>query len=390
MSDLCLLKDYNEQLSNFILFSFNLKKTRYLIILTISLSFIAGCITQFIPETDEATSYLVVEGLITDQCQASRIKISKSIPLGTYLTAEPLRECRVTITDENGVVYVLEESPGGIYCTDSTKFRGHIGGIYILKIIADRHTYISSPMEMLPVPPIDSVFYEKKVIIASNEWGHVEEGCQVYLNTYDPSHKCIYYRWDFTETWEFMLPYPVQNHRCWITENSNKISIKNTSAYDQARVTSFPLYFISNATDRLNIKYSMLINQYSLSENEYNFWEKLQNVSENVGGLYDMTPMAIPSNISCVNFPDEIILGYFSVSAVSQKRLFIKDRFMGQPYLYRKCLGDTIKGDAPIPGLNIWAWVIEDYTTFKIITYYKECADCTTRGTIVKPSFWGQ
>jgi Domain of unknown function (DUF4249) len=370
-------------------------KSRYIIILIIALSLIAGCITQFIPQTDEATNSLVVEGMITNQYRTYKIKISRSLPLGKYVSPKPVKSCKVTISDENNIQYNLKEYPVGTYSTDSTTFCGHIGGKYTLRIITGNLTYVSSQMEMLPVPPIDSLYYKKLLLVAENESGWSQEGCQIYLNTYDPEQRCLFYRWSFLETWEIRLPYAVPNSRCWVTEPSGGIYIRNTSIYGQSKVKDFPILFISNATDRLKEKYSILVNQYSISEDEYNYWEKLQNVSENVGGLYDVTPMTISSNIHCLNNPDEIILGYFSVSAVSQKRIFIDEKFEGMPNLYNNCACDTIFGGAyvPIPGLNSYVWVIVDNSgsfsnPYRVITNSKDCADCTTRGTAAKPSFW--
>jgi hypothetical protein len=46
----------------------------------------------------------------------------------------------------------------------------------------------------------------------------------------------------------------------------------------------------------------------------------------------------------------------------------------------------------PETGLNKEIWVIEDYgdeiPPFWVISTFKECADCSTRGTRVRPSFW--
>jgi hypothetical protein len=42
-----------------------------------------------------------------------------------------------------------------------------------------------------------------------------------------------------------------------------------------------------------------------------------------------MIPSSIPSNISCIDDPNEKVLGYFSVSARSSKKIFIKDIFSG-------------------------------------------------------------
>jgi hypothetical protein len=79
---------------------------------------------------------------------------------------------------------------------------------------------------------------------------------------------------------------------------------------------------------------------------------------------------------------------------VTQKRLFVIDEFRGQPYFYGYCATDTIFGDLPQDGLNSTYWVIEDYANETpptwVITQYRECADCTTKGTKVKPPFWDE
>jgi hypothetical protein len=173
---------------------------------------------------------------------------------------------------------------------------------------------------MIAVPAIDSLFYEKVTIKEKTEISGPKEGCQVYLNTHDSYGICSFYRWDYTETWEFRIPYYMANRICWITNNSNNITIKNTSVLAQDRITRLPLHFISNETDRLSVRYSILVNQYSINEDEYTYWEKLQNISEEVGSLYDITPSTIPGNIFCVEDPGEYVLGYFSVSAKTSRK----------------------------------------------------------------------
>jgi len=50
----------------------------------------------------------------------------------------------------------------------------------------------------------------------------------------------------------------VVNRDCWISNNSSVINIKNTSVLEQDKIERFPLLFISNQTDRLKVKYSLL------------------------------------------------------------------------------------------------------------------------------------
>ena len=86
------------------------------------------------------------------------------------------------------------------------------------------------------------------------------------------------------------------------------------------------------------------------------------------------------------------MLGYFSVSAKKSKRVFIKDNFKGLDTKYDNCVTDTIYGTGIIPGINIDVWVLIDLTNerppVRFVTDKRECGDCTSRGTNIKPAFW--
>jgi hypothetical protein len=371
-----------------------MKKVSYILV-SIIILITGSCITKFIPETDENPDLLVVEGIITDQPEAYSVKLSHSMPLGKLAVVKPLTGCTVSITDDRENIYKLAESEPGIYITNMTTFQGVVGRKYTLHIntnnaTAKHYSYESVPMEMKSVPPIDSLYYEKVVIKEKDESSAPQEGCQVYLNTHDSEGLCKYYRWDYTETWKFMLPYFVPNQTCWITNKADVINIKNTSVLSEDRITRFPMKFISNETDRLDMRYSILVNQYSVSEDEFTYWEKLQNISEDIGGLYDIIPSSIPGNMFCIEDPAEQVLGYFSVSAKTSKRIYIDETFRGLPNLYLECPYDTVSYYAAIPGLNTTVWVIidEPYDGYKVLTLTKGCADCTVRGTTTKPDFW--
>lgn len=359
---------------------------------------ISGCITKFVPETDEDSNLLVVEGLITDKPEVYTIKLSRSMPLGRKLTLRPLKGCTVTIKDDQGQTYTVRESAtAGTYQTNPASFQGVVGREYTLHIntnnaTTNHYSYESLPVKMLAVPPIDSLYHEKVVIKEKDEFSSAMDGCQIYLNTADPQGNCKYYRWDYTETWKFQLPYMVTNSTCWITNNSDEINIKSTSVLSEDRISHYPLKLITNETDRLSVRYSILVNQYSLNEDEYTYWEKLQNISEEVGGLYDITPSSIPGNIFCIEDPAEQVLGYFSVSAKTSKRIYVDEYFRGLVNLYSDCPSDTIYGRGPIPNLNSSVWVIVDQLyempPYRVLTDKKFCADCTVRGTTTMPAFW--
>ena len=356
-----------------------------------------SCISPFIPEINETQEMVVVEGLITDQPGINVVKLSRSVPLNKAYTSNPLKGCTVTINDDAGNTFTLSEISSGTYITDSPEFQGVIGRKYQLKIkindsSSPNKNYESALIEMKPVPPIDSLYYKKVTLKQREDLTPVMQGCQVFLSTHDQSEICKYYRWDYKETWQFQLPYDVPNNICWISNNSSEINIKTTTSLSENRIEQFPITFISNKTDRLNKKYSLLVNQYSMNEDEYDYWSKLQSIFEETGSLYDITPSSIIGNIYCIDDPGEEVLGYFSVSAKTSKRIFIKDYFAGLPNLYIKCPTDTVFNNDTIPGLNQTIWVIMtvDYAMppYKVLTTTKTCADCTARGSKIKPVFW--
>jgi len=371
-----------------------INQIKYFILFLISL-ILSSCIAKFIPEIDEKQELLVVQGLINDQFQPDTIKISKSLPLGQKSAAIPVSRCSVIISDNMGNIYSLRESKAGTYITDPEIFKGEIGRLYTLHIITNNNNnfrhYESDPVEMKPVPKIDSMYYEKVVVEQPYKFFAGVDACQIYLDTHDPENNCRFYRWDFSETWILRLLFPVVNETCWVSENSHTINIKSTAAFNESRINRFPINYISNITDRLKRKYSIQVNQYSLNEEEYNYWEKIKNISVQVGGLYDIIPASVPSNIRCIEIPGEKVLGYFSVSAKSSKRIFIKDDFPGIIDRYNKCPTDTIGYFDP-PGLGISVWILDDephqIPPYRILTDNKGCADCTVRGSNIKPDYW--
>lgn len=359
---------------------------------------ISSCITQFVPETEESDIMLVVEGMITDQEGEHIVKLSKSLPLSSDHATEVLTGSTVTISDDLGNWVLLDEKSPGTYVTPET-FKGIAGRKYKLHINSNStemsyFSYESVFMELKPVPPIDSLYY-KKIQTEFSPYGPVlEEESQIYLNTSDPEGLCNYFRWEYSETWMFMLPYDVPNRTCWITNNSSSIYIKNTSVLSQDVVDKYPVIYITAKTDRLSLRYSINVNQYSMNEDEYNYWEKLRNVTENVGSLYDITPVSIPGNIYCIESPKQQVLGYFSVSSKSSKRLYINETFKSRLNLYKNCPTDTVFGHGPDPeGYGVTKWLIIDNSRdianpYKVYTVFSGCADCTIRGTNIKPSFW--
>jgi hypothetical protein len=111
---------------------------------------------------------------------------------------------------------------------------------------------------------------------------------------------------------------------CWKGRLSTEIVTSSIGSGGSDYPDRQEIQFIAPAkTDRLTKQYSILVKQFSLSKKEYEFWNNLKKVGETGGDIFAAQPYTVISNIHNVSNANEMVLGYFEVSAVSQKRIFI-------------------------------------------------------------------
>jgi len=367
------------------------------IILVIIALTVASCVSQFIPEIVSQSQFLTVNGLITDENRQYTVKLGLSKPLDVTSEEEPARGAMVRVSDDFGNSYTFREKKPGIYVSDSTLFTGQQGRSYTLSIFHNGVQYESLPCLLRQSPPIDCVGHEV-IDREINISGKTETIVRVMLNTYDPSSVNHFYRWTYDETWEIRLPFnniPYENRICWMHEESHNIVLANTEALTEDRITDLTITTFNNSTDRGHYKYSMLIKQYATSREEYEFWNSIKTMTENSGGLYDVTPVSVKGNVTCTTDPDEIVLGFFSVSGVTNRRIFLRSPLV-VPDIYRdRCIEEVMFADPRLPGLGSILFIINLYDNDEgpdvwELTSNLDCLDCARFASNVKPDYWDE
>jgi hypothetical protein len=354
---------------------------------------LVSCVREFLPEVDEYRNLMVVEGLITDELKQHYVTLSRSAAVGQIGEGAPVSAATVIVTDNMQNQYFFNEQEPGYYTTDSMRFQP--GSIYSLRVITGDDSYVSTPMELRATHPIDTVFSELQSLPVQGS-NLMKLGYQVYFNSYDPTNSTKFYRWEYFETWEtkyprnFLLPWVVNNN-CWVEDRSYRIYLENTTPKQEAIFENYPLVFIGTETPRLGVRYSLLLKQYAISEEEYWYWENLRDLNQEVGGLYDPIPSALPGNMKSENHPEMDVLGFFSVSGASSKRVFIQNDTIPKPNYYYYCLTDTVPNLNGISGIGTDIFIVERTdppTVVYLISPYRACVDCTVFGTNIKPSYW--
>lgn len=394
----------------------------------LAFAFFCGCIDPFYPDIRGYKSILVVDGLITNENLSYKIVLSRTFE-EKEIPPVMITDATVYISDGDENRVDLINSGNGTYKTDSTRFRGATGKKYTLHInTSDGSEYESTPCTMYPVSTIDSVYYTKAEEYIPNQVAR-KQGIRLYIGTKTVGDNA-YMRWSFDEVWKFKVPYPkgyeyindstilpitVKNEYCWKSDRAKEVLIFATNPALVQDHLDQPLNFIaSNETDRLSLQYSILVKQYSLSPDEYDFWDNTKKVTESGSNIFGFQPFSVTGNIHNINNIEEKVLGYFQVSAVSAMRIYVTFNDivgMGLPY-YRniecKYIAMSPKDypmSSPFATPITFDDIYEMYVYGKQYTFVEpiygandalqklgftkpECADCGLTGNTKKPDFW--
>jgi len=358
--------------------------------------------TYLPPVTQKNYSYLVVDGFIANGSDSTIIKLSRTTPISDSIFSVPEVGAQVTVIGDQSDIYFLADGGNGSYYIPSLVLNS--SEKYTLRIITTNgNVYESNPLEVKASPPIDSV-----------SWDQLTPGIvNIYVTTHDPQNNTRYYRWDYTETWQYgakfqstleytsnglvMRPPADQISTCWRSRNSPNILINSSEKLADDVIFKNQLLQITGPDDRLDKKYSILVKQYAIDKNAFNYYQQLQNNSENLGSIFGPTPSQLNGNIHNVNDASERVIGYINAGSISQQRIFI----------------DYLQVDSwPLPnyppncqelsiGLNdvdfyfsqgSYIPIAENVVNLVLIgiwAAYPECVDCRLQGgTTTKPPFW--
>jgi len=399
---------------------------------------VSACKVPYNPPPITANyNYLVVEGLININ-DSTFINLSRSVGVMRVSTVKPELKATITIESNQGSnSYPLKEVGNGVYSAPSYNLSP--ANQYRLRIrTSNGSTYTSDFVQTKVTPPIDSIIRDMQ-----------PDGLHISINTHDAQNATRYYRWDYSETWQFtsyfdshataqgaatspasmsplyigtgiaVLPRTNDIYHCWGNNTSHLITINSTAALSQDILVNQPITFVASSSEKLSIRYSINIRQYALTSDGYTFWTLLKKNTEQLGSIFDSQPSASIGNIHNINNLNEPVIGFMSVCSVSQKRIYIDhtteplsysdDYQNNTPYNQYTCTLDQEAVYVPPPKgpdypelnyyINGYPHAVEipvDITTpFNALTLAgaatganPSCVDCTLRGTNVKPAFW--
>lgn len=383
-----------------------MKTTRYLLYI-IALVAIASCKKPYLPPVvDAPNSYLVVEGVINAGNDSTIIKLSHAVKISEGVQSKPEGGARITV-ESDGFSRPLTEQVTGTYFVNGLNLDQTRK--YHLKIVTGSgQTYESDAVDVKITPAIDELGF-------STDGGNL----QILANAHDNSNNTRFYRYEYEQTWRFSSRYPSnykvanglvvprppdeQIYNCFAGERSSTIALASTSKLAQDVVKDAVVTNIASTSEKLSVRYSILVKQYALTKEAFEFWENLKKNTEQLGSVFDALPSQILGNIHNVSNPAEPVIGYISVSTVQTKRLYINKSELPESFVSKfpydceegKSLYSGLQGINEVAGniLNFiyvptGAIVNDRGVILGFSRSSSECVDCTLRGVTKAPGFW--
>lgn len=375
----------------------------HILILVMFFTTIFGCKKPYTPTAvTTANNYLVVEGVINIGSDSTQIKLSRTVNL-SVATTNPETGAIVQVESDQNTIYPLTELKRGLYIIASLNL--DTTRKYRLRIkTKDSQEYLSDLVAAQVTPPIDSVGFNV-----------LNGGLQIYANAHDPKNSTHYYRWDYAETWQFTAKYYsefVSNgtnivartndqdiYTCFANDVSSSIILGSSAKLAKDVIYQSPITSIAPSAEKIEIKYSILLRQYALSSDAYNFWVNLKKNTEQLGSIFDAQPSNINGNIHNVANPKEPVIGYISACSVQSKRIFIKRNQLPSSWtaiypfdceidslLFRDKNGNNFVQEVLVPLSSPLVPIGSFAGGFSSSSH--ECVDCTVRGTKAQPAFW--
>ena len=332
-----------------------------------------SCIDEITLNVDSDQQFVIVNGLISDVPGEVSVTVNNSpiIGVGNDNILVPISAAQVQLFENDNPVAQFVESldEAGTYLA---QFNGaQEGALYQIVVTLPDGSIVESQPQSIPVSnlAIDTIDFEIVPVEFINETGNVatNDFVEIYVNSEQIVDRA-FLRWRVTGEYQivekaFGLLFP---RNCYVKENIdfNRVTIADSETYSDGRVRDLPVMRLP-MDSRFNIVYLFNVFQYTMSEAEYLYWSRIQELIDVEGTLFDPPPGILNGNLVNRTNPDERVQGYFSVVRQSFQRRFVD-------ITQRGFFADT------------------DCESRPNANNPEKCLDCTTlsRSTLEKPDYW--
>ncbi len=375
--------------------------SKYRLLLIALVSMLAySCVKEIEPDIEiYDTEKYVVSGIFTDEVGPQEVVVSLSSGISSPKRIF-VEHCNVkVIRSDNSELVYFEQGPGVYVANVDIAFIDKSQS-YKVQVKTPQGAIIESSFEgFSSCAEVGDVYWRTQ-----GEEGSSIIGYQFYTDMHASESDSKYYLYKIIETFEHHSPYPLEywwnGHMnrveppdfskmyCWITRDIYDIFPLSTKDFSENIYNEYQLNYTNNISQRLQHLYSLLIKQYSISELAYDYWAQMRLNLHQSGGMYNTQPVQVKGNLSYTTISDKEVLGYFGVSEVKEKRIFVPP----SPFtiIDNSCNIRILRfGYREINWREYPAYIYSELGIPQAKVMDKPCVDCTKMGGVIqKPVFW--
>ncbi|MCX2741330.1 DUF4249 domain-containing protein [Pontibacter anaerobius] len=300
---------------------------------------LASCIDPLDFEHKNQQKHLVIEGSFTNNPEHNYVKLSYSKPYGdAYMEYDTL--ATVYITSGDGAAkydFLYDSVTSRYYPVAGAAAFGEPGKKYMLHVAIGDSLYLSPWITMpqpIPVEKINLEMDEQMFAFKGDKEKVRYPGYRVLVDYQDPAGERNFMRWSFvvnyevsTQPWYYInddgKPAPKDCcAKCLITEKLDKFKVVDDRLTDGNKVNNQEVLFMPFHR-YFGVKHKLKVFQYAVTEEAYNFYRILEQQKESTGTVFDPPPAQVVGNMYNARNENEQVLGFFGVSAVTEKEITV-------------------------------------------------------------------
>ncbi|MBV5311668.1 MAG: DUF4249 domain-containing protein [Prolixibacteraceae bacterium] len=330
---------------------------------------LASCEEYYTPAIDDMPKLMVVDSHITNDPQQNFVRISKTRSFYSTSAIDWVGGAVVELVAENFQIIKGREDAPGYYVFPSTPVSGRR---YKLRITYLKDIFESDYLMMPPIPTIDSLYtrHEVEKVYKTNGYNVPElfdqPGRQIYIDApvtpqlqyYQFNYRAII-QWVFNPYWMndsanvlihkksasskdiasiygpiVPLGDDTSKHYLygWISEtNKNLFNLAGPKEFSVTkRIEKHPIvalaynsYEYLDSTVQEPYNWIVILDQYGIPKESFDFHEKLNRQFSADGTLFDPVIGQVYGNILCKTDPEKIVLGFFDLNSYKQYRYYL-------------------------------------------------------------------
>lgn len=319
-----------------------------------------GCVEPYDFHVTDADPSVVIEAFISDKSFNETkaypsdgrhfiVKLSYTSDVintnGTVISG-----AEVNLINSLGQQWTYQETEQGLYSLLDDNFKAEPNIQYKLQVILDDQNIFESAWAEMPVvntPVMGTIGFreaeEKMYKYESNE--KVVRWVKGIFSTIElPPNKTqqdLHYEWQFTPAWIYISP--LGRDKCWAV---NPLYLRdNTLHLDRVGGYEKDLFFIETIrNERIFEKLSVLVTQYTLTEDFYFFKKEMQDQVNN-GSVFDKPPYNLRTNFHTTE-GEKKVMGHFGVVREQAQRWYFNTKDLSY-YVENTLLGDCLVDYGP-------------------------------------------